>query len=234
MNDDDDDSTGPVGQATVRVVNASATVVSAPLSVQATVLDVHQVTRGERVASFFWIQSLIRDEGDRIDEGLDEALAEARTLGAPAPSRYRRDPIGWLLWRTMPPPVRFRMPTIPAMVPHADRPPAVDLLPADAVGWLVNNHNAREQGWVFVGVYSLWGPTGAVLLAAPMLGVRQLYKTNWQLQRVNQDLLQLMVAAIEARDPYTSGHSRRVSRYARVIAQAIGQAGQVRVRLAAR
>jgi tetratricopeptide (TPR) repeat protein len=38
-------------------------------------------------------------------------------------------------------------------IQHADRPPAVDLLPADAIGWLVNNHNAREQGWVFVGAW---------------------------------------------------------------------------------
>ena len=38
-------------------------------------------------------------------------------------------------------------------VQHADRPPAVDLLPADAVAWLVNNHNALEQGWVFVGAW---------------------------------------------------------------------------------
>lgn len=75
---------------------------------------------------------------------------------------------------------------------------------------------------MFVGVFSKWGAVGAVLLAAPMLAVRQLYKTNWQLQRTNQDLLQLMVAAIEARDPYTSGHSRRVSRYARIIASAVG------------
>ncbi|MHB1329702.1 MAG: HD-GYP domain-containing protein [Gemmatimonadales bacterium] len=75
---------------------------------------------------------------------------------------------------------------------------------------------------MFVGAYSVWGPVGAILLAAPMLAVRQLYKTNWQLQRTNQELLQLMVAAIEARDPYTSGHSRRVSRYARIIATALG------------
>ena len=79
---------------------------------------------------------------------------------------------------------------------------------------------------MFVGVYSVWGPVGAILLAAPMLAVRQLYKTNWQLQRANQDLLQLMVAAIEARDPYTSGHSRRVSAYARIIGECIGVGGR--------
>jgi hypothetical protein len=36
-------------------------------------------------------------------------------------------------------------------IQYADRPPAVDVLPADAVAWLVNNQNAVEQGWVFVG-----------------------------------------------------------------------------------
>src|SRR5690606_25861023 len=44
--------------------------------------------------------------------------------GTPAPRRYRRDFVGWLLWRTMPPPVRMRMKTIPAMVPNAERPAA--------------------------------------------------------------------------------------------------------------
>ena len=39
---------------------------------------------------------------------------------------------------------------------------------------------------------------------------------------MSEELLQLMVAAIEARDPYTSGHSRRVAQNVRLIAQAIG------------
>jgi hypothetical protein len=34
---------------------------------------------------------------------------------------------------------------------YADRQPAVDMLPKDAVEWLINNRNAVEQGWVFVG-----------------------------------------------------------------------------------
>lgn len=52
---------------------------------------------------------------------LRAALQEARELGGAAPLRYRRDPVGWLLWRTMGPPVRVRLPTPAAFVPGADR-----------------------------------------------------------------------------------------------------------------
>jgi hypothetical protein len=66
------------------------------------------------------------------------------------------------------------------------------------------------------------GPFGVICLSIPLFGVRQLYSTTAQLQQVNHELLQLMVKAIEARDPYTSGHSRRVAHYSRIIARAIG------------
>jgi putative nucleotidyltransferase with HDIG domain len=76
--------------------------------------------------------------------------------------------------------------------------------------------------YVFAIGYLEYGIAGVTVLALQLLGVRQLYKTNWQLEKTNQELLQLMVAAIEARDPYTSGHSKRVSEYSRVIARALG------------
>jgi len=74
----------------------------------------------------------------------------------------------------------------------------------------------------FAFVYVREGPFWALGLAFPLLGLRQLYKTNWQLERINEELLQLMVAAIEARDPYTSGHSKRVAEYSRVVSQVAG------------
>src|SRR5450759_1251528 len=76
--------------------------------------------------------------------------------------------------------------------------------------------------FVFAYVYVHFGVLGAALFMIPLLGARQLYKTNWQLEKANQELLELMVAAIEARDPYTSGHSRRVANMARVISRAMG------------
>jgi hypothetical protein len=71
-------------------------------------------------------------------------------------------------------------------------------------------------------LFVYWGPVGAIGFMILALGYRHINKVNWQLEQTNQELLQLMVAAIEARDPYTSGHSRRVARNARLIAQAIG------------
>ena len=76
--------------------------------------------------------------------------------------------------------------------------------------------------FVFAYVYVHFGVLGAALFMIPLLGARLLYKTNWQLEKTNQELLELMVAAIEARDPYTSGHSRRVADMARVISRAMG------------
>lgn len=75
---------------------------------------------------------------------------------------------------------------------------------------------------LFAVAFSRMGPGWSAMLALPMLGVRQLYQSVFALQQVNRELLQLMVASIEARDPYTSGHSQRVSRYAKVIAAAAG------------
>jgi HD superfamily phosphohydrolase YqeK len=63
---------------------------------------------------------------------------------------------------------------------------------------------------------------GLALLVAPLFFVRHMYQMNLQLERVNKELLELMVKAIEARDPYTSGHSLRVCEYARSIARDLG------------
>lgn len=93
-------------------------------------------------------------------------------------------------------------------------------------GTLVNDLLALPLVVVFALAYARFGPVWTGILALPMLGVRQLYKSVFELERINEELLQLMVAAIEARDPYTSGHSQRVARYSRVIARVTGRGSQ--------
>jgi hypothetical protein len=65
---------------------------------------------------------------------------------------------------------------------------------------------------------------GLAILILPLFFVRHMYQMNLQVERVNRELLELMVKSIEARDPYTSGHSLRVSEYARQIAREAGLA----------
>jgi len=67
---------------------------------------------------------------------------------------------------------------------------------------------------------------GVVALAAPLFVVRHVYLMNLRLEQTSRDLLDLMVKAIEARDPYTSGHSQRVAQYARVVAKDAGLHGR--------
>lgn len=67
-----------------------------------------------------------------------------------------------------------------------------------------------------------YGPLGIAGVVVPILVVRHIYGMYHQLQNSGQELLQVMVKAIEARDPYTSGHSLRVSEMSRTIALELG------------
>jgi len=67
--------------------------------------------------------------------------------------------------------------------------------------------------------YGLFAVAGVVVL---ILFLRHVYTVNLQLQAANREMLDVMVKSIEARDPYTSGHSQRVAELARVLAREIG------------
>jgi putative nucleotidyltransferase with HDIG domain len=76
--------------------------------------------------------------------------------------------------------------------------------------------------FIFAWLYAAHGAIAAAALWVPLLGLREVHRVNLELQRTNEELLQLMIKSIEARDLYTSGHSRRVQHYSTIIARAIG------------
>jgi putative nucleotidyltransferase with HDIG domain len=67
-----------------------------------------------------------------------------------------------------------------------------------------------------------FGSLGLIGVIVPIVAVRQVYGLYHQLEESGQELLRVMVKAIEARDPYTSGHSLRVSELSRAIAVELG------------
>jgi hypothetical protein len=71
----------------------------------------------------------------------EEAIGAARSLGGPAPDRYRRDLAGWFLWRMVTPvPIR-RMPTTARFIP-----PAVES--KESVLAEFSHWQAAERSWV--------------------------------------------------------------------------------------
>jgi putative nucleotidyltransferase with HDIG domain len=71
-------------------------------------------------------------------------------------------------------------------------------------------------------LYVQFGIGGILVILLPMLFIRYSYLTTSKLRESNEDLLTALVKAIEIRDPYTSGHSQRVSLLAGQIAEELG------------
>jgi len=89
-------------------------------------------------------------------------------------------------------------------------------LTASVVGVLV--------AWLYIR-FDMWlgfGSVGLLGVIVPIVAVRHVYGLYHQLEDSGQELLQVMVKAIEARDPYTSGHSLRVSEMSRAVAVELG------------
>lgn len=74
--------------------------------------------------------------------------------------------------------------------------------------------------WAFL--FLRFGAVGLLLALVPLIGLRYSYGINVELRKLNADLLRLMVKTIEAQDPYTSGHSVRVSETAGKMARRLG------------
>jgi putative nucleotidyltransferase with HDIG domain len=71
----------------------------------------------------------------------------------------------------------------------------------------------------FARAYVDWGAWGAGALLTLMIGLRTTYHSKYRLENTNRELLELFVQTVEFRDPYTSGHSQRVSRSSQIIAE---------------
>lgn len=69
--------------------------------------------------------------------------------------------------------------------------------------------------------YTRMGWVGVASGFVGLAGLQQLYMKNRLLGIAYEETLELLVGAVELRDPYTSGHSQRVRKYSQIIASAL-------------
>jgi HD-GYP domain-containing protein (c-di-GMP phosphodiesterase class II) len=97
-----------------------------------------------------------------------------------------------------------------------------DIWRRNTKGSMVNDLLSVPVVFAFAVVANRFGVAGIAFIGALMIGLRQLYKVNAALETTNRELLEVLVHAIELRDPYTSGHSQRVARSSRKIGRLVG------------
>ena len=101
-------------------------------------------------------------------------------------------------------------------------------------GWLVACNRSADEGrevpWVQRGFTTIQAnllETATHQLAAQLHNMRLLQ----QKEALYTDVVRTLVNAVEARDPYTSGHSERVARYGKRLSELIGESDYVSDRI---
>jgi putative nucleotidyltransferase with HDIG domain len=89
-------------------------------------------------------------------------------------------------------------------------------------GMLINILLVSLLGIILAFAYYSYGTGGMLLFFIPLLFARYTFKLYIDMRKNYFDTMNVLVRAIEASDPYTSGHSMRVSAYSEAIAKELG------------
>lgn len=86
--------------------------------------------------------------------------------------------------------------------------------------WLIPNYFALAPLGLALGeVYVKSGAPGILLLVIPLLVARETFRVSMEMRETYMGTVRSLVAAIEAKDPYTRGHSERVAEFSERIAR---------------
>jgi len=94
-------------------------------------------------------------------------------------------------------------------------------------GWLIPNYlGLLPLAYVIVAVYQSVGALGVLFFFLPLMVGRYSFKMYEDMRNLYRGTIRSLVAALEARDPYTSGHAERVANWAVRVGQKMGLSGE--------
>lgn len=86
--------------------------------------------------------------------------------------------------------------------------------------WAIPNEFAIGLlGLIITIAYISYGPVAVILFFGPLVLARYVFKMYMEMSNMYFETISALTAAIEAKDKYTIGHSRRVEKYSKLIAQ---------------
>jgi HD-GYP domain-containing protein (c-di-GMP phosphodiesterase class II) len=95
--------------------------------------------------------------------------------------------------------------------------------------WLQNTRSTIAYDVVAIPIvywcaifYTKMGWAGVAFGFVALAGAQRFYMNNRLLETAYEETLEILVGAVELRDPYTSGHSQRVRKFSQIIASALG------------
>lgn len=89
--------------------------------------------------------------------------------------------------------------------------------------WIIPNLLAVAcLGIIITIAYNSYGPFAVILFFGPLILARYSFKLYIDMKKANFETVKALTAAVEAKDKYTEGHSRRVAEYVEIIAKEIG------------
>ena len=92
--------------------------------------------------------------------------------------------------------------------------------------WALPNYIALAPlGILLALIYLNIGVLGVLLFLIPLLTARHSFQLYMNMRKVYLDTIQALATTIEAKDPYTHGHSDRVAKYSLIIAEEMNLSG---------
>lgn len=93
--------------------------------------------------------------------------------------------------------------------------------------WVIKDYFAVAPLAVIMAIaYVNYGVLGVLLFFGPLLYARYAFKLYLDMRKIYIDTVKSLSQAIEAKDPYTMGHSMRVGEYACALARKLGLSGR--------